>query len=55
MRLFLILTLFATAVAGCQVVPKASDYRWTCSDRPYEAGRCDQATNWRISEFVMQR
>lgn len=55
MRLFLALTIVAAALGGCQAVPRSPDYRWNCNDKPFEAGLCDQPTNWRISQLFMQR
>jgi hypothetical protein len=55
MRLFLVLTIVAAAASGCQAVPRSPDYRWNCNDKPFEAGLCDQPTNWRISQLFMQR
>lgn len=54
MRLFLILAVLV-AVAGCQAVPRSPDYRWNCNDKPFEAGLCDQPTNWRISQLLVER
>ena len=55
MQRFLILTVLATAIAGCQAVPPTPNYRWNCNDRPFEAGLCDQPTNWRLGDIMIQR
>ncbi|RUM97935.1 hypothetical protein EET67_09985 [Pseudaminobacter arsenicus] len=59
MQRSLILTVLTIAIAGCQTVPQtvpqASSYRWNCNDKPFEAGLCDQPTNWRLSDFMVQR
>lgn len=55
MRKFLILTILGAVIAGCQTFPPSPDYRWNCNDKPFEAGLCDQPTNWRIGEIMVQR
>lgn len=54
MRRFLLLTALAVAIAGCQTAPQAYTYRWKCTDRPFDAGLCDQPTNWRISDLIVR-
>ena len=55
MRRFLIWTILATTLAGCQSISPAPTYRWDCNDKPFEAGLCDQPTNWRISQLLVER
>jgi hypothetical protein len=50
MRLYLVLAMLAAALSasGCLGPDSTQTYRWACTDRPYDAGFCEQPTNWRL-------
>ena len=58
MRRFLILAIMlASAATGCQTVPSSQPHwRWTpCVDRAFDAGFCEQPTNFRLFGYISER
>jgi hypothetical protein len=50
MRLYLVSAMLAAAalVSGCLGPDSSQTYRWACTARPFDAGFCEQPTNWRL-------
>lgn len=46
-------TMALAAVAGCQTSAPAQPARH-CFDRPFDAGRCEQPTNFRLFDFLVR-
>lgn len=50
MRHYLVSAMLVAAglTSGCLGPDSTQTYRFACTDRPYDAGFCEQPTNWRL-------